>query len=82
MVPGVDPVLDLACAAVEFDSMHTLPPYYQRMPALPQSALVSGWLEESAANTVEATAKALPKANIEAIAFMACFADQLSSSAC
>src|SRR6476659_5268183 len=50
---------------------HTLAPSSQPMPALSQSALVSGWLDVSAANTVEATTKALPKAKIEAIAFIA-----------
>ena len=41
------------------------------MPALSHSALVSGWLDGSAANTVEATTKALPNAKIEAITFTA-----------
>jgi hypothetical protein len=40
------------------------------MPALPQSALVSGWLGASAASTVGATAKAIPNAKIEFIAFI------------
>jgi hypothetical protein len=66
-------------AAAEADSVHTLAPSFQRMPALLQSALVSGWLEVSAASTVEATTKALPKAKIEAIAFMACFTIRLLS---
>jgi len=61
---------------VEFDSVHTLAPSFQRMSALAQSALVSGWLEVSAASTVEPTIKA-PKAEIEAIAFMTRFMDQL-----
>jgi hypothetical protein len=33
--------------SVEVDSVQTLPPSSQSMPALPQSALVSGWLEVS-----------------------------------
>jgi len=69
-------VEDAACADVEFDSVHTLAPSFQRMSALAQSALVSGWLEVSAASTVEPTIKA-PKAEIEAIAFMTRFMDQL-----
>jgi len=32
-------------SAVEVDSVQTLAPSFQSMPALPQSALVSGWLE-------------------------------------
>ena len=62
--------------AIEFDAVHTLAPSFQRMPALAQSVLVSGWLEVSAASTVEPTIKA-PKAEIEAIAFMTRFMDQL-----
>ena len=34
-------------SAVEVDSVQTLAPSFQGMPALPQSALVSGWLEVS-----------------------------------
>jgi hypothetical protein len=34
-------------SAVEGDSVQTLAPSFQSMPALPQSALVSGWLEVS-----------------------------------
>ena len=34
-------------SAVEVDSVHTLAPSFQGIPALPQSALVSGWLEVS-----------------------------------
>jgi hypothetical protein len=56
LVPGVDPGLDSDCAAVEFDSVHTLAPSFHRMPALPQSARVSGWLEVSAANMFEESA--------------------------
>ena len=40
------------CAAVELVSAHTLAPSFQRMLALLQSALVSGWLGASAANAV------------------------------
>jgi hypothetical protein len=35
---------------VEVDSVQTLAPSFQSMPALPQSALVSGWLEVSMDN--------------------------------
>ena len=52
-MPGVDLGLASACPMVEIDSEHTLAPSFQRKPALSQSALVSGWLEVSAANTVE-----------------------------
>jgi hypothetical protein len=55
LVPGADSGPDLTSAAVEFDSAHTLAPSFQRMPALPQSALVSGWLE-APANMVEDSA--------------------------
>jgi hypothetical protein len=41
------------------------------MLALSHSNLVSGWLGTSAANVIEATIKALPKAKIEHIAFIA-----------
>jgi hypothetical protein len=75
-------VEDSVGAAAEVVSVHTLALSFQRMPALSQSARVRGWLEVSAASTVEATTKALAKAKIEAIAFMACLTDQLSSSAC
>jgi hypothetical protein len=34
-------------SAVEGDSVQTLAPWFQSMPALPQSALVSGWLDVS-----------------------------------
>src|SRR5262245_48473630 len=51
--------------------MHTLALSSQPMPALSQAALVSGWLDGSAANTVEATTKAHPETKIEAIAFIA-----------
>jgi len=50
---------------------HTLAPSSQPMPALSQSALVSGWLDGPAANAVGATTKALPNTKIEAIAFIA-----------
>jgi hypothetical protein len=48
-----------------------LAPSFQRILALSHSNLVSGWLGASAANVIEATIKALPKAKIEHIAFIA-----------
>jgi hypothetical protein len=41
-----------ACAALEVGSVHTLAPSFHHMPALPQSAFVSGWLDVSAVDTV------------------------------
>jgi hypothetical protein len=42
------------------------------MLALWQSALVRGWMAVSAAKTGKAAIRAIPKAKIEAINFMAC----------
>jgi hypothetical protein len=50
---------------------HTLAPSFQLIPALLQSALVSGWLEVSAANADEAKRRTLPRAKTEATDFIA-----------
>jgi hypothetical protein len=56
---------------VAWDGIIAIIATMQRMPALSQSARASGWLVVSAASTVEATTKALNKAKIEAIVFIA-----------
>jgi len=48
-----------------------LAPSFQLIPALLQSALVSGWLEVSAANADEAKRRTLQRAKTEATVFIA-----------
>jgi len=45
LVLAADLGLASACPMVKVESEHTLAPSFQRMLALSQSALVSGWLE-------------------------------------